>query len=68
MVAKVEKLEILLRDCGDYWKAEIRTYTRLDPVRTSGVGLTMEDAVNHAKDNLDSLDTYLAEQRKTLER
>ena len=62
----MEKLEILLRDCGDYWKAEIRTYTRLDPVRTSGVGLSMPEAVEDAKNNLDLLDKHLAERRKTL--
>jgi hypothetical protein len=64
----MEKLEILLRDCGDYWKAEIRTYTRLDPIRTSGVGLDMEEAVNNAKQNLELLDTHLRERRATLER
>ena len=64
----MEKLEILLRDCGDYWKAEIRTYTRLDPLRTSGVGLSMPEAVEHAKENLELLDKHLEERKKTLER
>jgi len=63
----MEKLEILLRDCGDYWKAEVRTYTRMNPVRTSGVGLDMEEAVNHAKQNLEILDHHLNERKKTLE-
>jgi hypothetical protein len=63
----MEKLEILLRDCGDYWKAEIRTYTRLDPIRTSGVGLGMQEAVDDAKKNLELLDEHLKERRETLE-
>lgn len=64
----MEKLEILLRDCGDYWKAELRTYTRLDPIRTSGVGLGMAEAVDDAKQALDLLDAHLKERRDALER
>lgn len=63
----MEKYEIVMRDCGDYFKAELRTYTRLDPIVVSGVGLGPEEASSQAVDALRMVDQHIQVLRESLE-
>lgn len=62
-----EKYEIVMRDCGDYFKAELTTYTRLDPVTVSGIGLGPEEASSQAVDALRLVDQHIETLRESLE-
>lgn len=63
----MEKYEIILRDCGNYFKAELRTYTRLDPITVCGVGLMQEEACNMAVEALKVVDHQIEVLRESLE-